>query len=105
MDTWSPCSFDIYELTKALPEVNVISAEIQDYKYNYSIQRVGRETKNSQMIRNKQYELLNQLGRKQLLSLQLLDELNVFFAGLGATVDQNLGSALAQIQIIAQKQS
>jgi len=104
-NTWSPCSFDIYELTYILPEAKIISAGIQDYKYNYSLQRLGTETENSRIIRNQQYALFNQLGNKQLLSLELFDELNIFFAGLGTTVDQTVGSALAQIQVVAQKNS
>ena len=103
-DTWSPCSFDLYELANDLPGAEIISAEIQDHNYNYSLQRLGQETENSRIIRNKEYELIRQLNKKQLLSMQLLDELNIFFAGLGATVDQTIGSALAQIQIIAKKQ-
>ena len=64
---------------------------------------LGRETDSSRLIREKQLELIRQLGNKQLLSLKLLDELNIFFAGLGAAVDQTMGSALAQIQVVTQK--
>ena len=104
-NTWSPCSFDIYELSKSLPGAQIISAEIQDNNYNYNIQRLGEETSNSRAIRIKHVELIHQLLNKKLLSIPLLDELNIFFAGLGSTVDQTMGSALAQIQVIARKVS
>jgi len=102
-DTWSPCSFDIYELSKSLPGAQIVSAEIQDNNYNYNIQNLGKESSNSEAIRIKHVELIHQLINKNLLTVPLLDELNIFFAGLGAAVDQTMGSALAQIQVIARK--
>ncbi len=102
-NTWSPCSFDIYELLKSLPKARIISAIIQDHKYNYQLQKLAIETENSKAIRIKHNELIHQLMHKQLLSIALLDELNIFFASLGSTVDQTMGSALAQIQVIVQK--
>lgn len=106
-NTWSPVSFDIYELHKSLPGAQIISAEIQDHYYNYDIQKMGEETSNSRAIWIKHVELIHKRMNKnnKLLSIPLLDKLNIFFASLGATVDQTTGSALAQIQVIAQKLS
>ncbi len=104
-NTWSPCSFDIYELHNSLHGAQIISAKIQDTYYNYNIQKLGKETDNSCAIRIKHVELIHQLNNKKLLSIPLLDELNIFFARLGAAVDQTMGSALAQIQVIAKKSS
>lgn len=103
--TWSPVSFDIYELTKSLPGAKIISAELQDNQYNYHLLRMGEESNEAHAIRNKHMSLLHQLMNKKLLTVPLLDELNIFFAQMGAAVDQTFGSALAQIQVIAQKKA
>ena len=50
-----------------------------------------QETNNSRAIRGKHIELIHQLMNKKLLSFPLLDELNIFFANLGATIDQTMG--------------
>lgn len=104
-DTWSEFSFDLYELCKSLPSAKIISAEIQDQGYNYGLQKFEAENYNLRAIRGKHIELRHQLSVKRMLTVPLLDELNIFFSGLGATVDQTMGSALAQIQVIVQKDS
>jgi hypothetical protein len=43
------------------------------------------------------------LGTKKLLSMAFLGELNRLFFDLGASVDQDTGSSLAQIQIVARE--
>lgn len=101
--TWSPCSYDLLKLSESLPGAQIISAEIHDNNYNYAMQNMGVETDNSRIVRLKHAALLHQLIIKNLCTLSLLDELNLFIASLGATVDQTIGSALAQIQVIALK--
>ncbi len=102
-ETWSDCSYDLHELCQFLPQGKIISAEIQDQGYNYALQNFEPEDNNARAIRAKHIELIHQLTKKNLLSIPLLDELNIFFSGLGAVVDQTVGSALAQIQVIVQK--
>jgi SAM-dependent methyltransferase len=102
--TWSPCSNDLRELHESLPGAEIISAEIQDDRYNYALQKLGPEEPTSRILRGKMFKLIQQLSEKRLLtSYELLDELNACFADLGATVDQTVGTALAQIQVIAKK--
>ncbi len=102
--TWSPCSYDLHELHQSLPDVEIISAEVQDDGYNHELQKLGSENPTSRMLRGKLFHLIHQLSNKRLLtSYELLDELNECFASLGATVDQTVGTALAQIQVIAKK--
>ena len=61
------------------------------------------ENEEGRRLRERQRQLLMDLGAKKLLSMALLDELNRLFFDLGATVDQTTGSALAQIQVVARK--
>ena len=104
--TWSPCSYDLRELHQALPSAEIISAEIQDDGYRYELQRLGPENPHTRNLRENQLQLIHKLNEKRLLtSFELLDELNTCFSALGATVDQTLGSALAQIQVIARKRA
>ncbi len=101
--SWSPCSFDLLQMSESLPGAEVIAAEIQDDNYNYDIMSMGEESENSRIIRLRHSELLHQLLSKNLCSMPVLDELNIFMANLGATVDQTIGSALAQIQVVVRK--
>jgi SAM-dependent methyltransferase len=104
--TWSPCSHDLYELHSSLPGARIVSAEVHDRGYNYQLQRPGPESPSSRQLRERLRQLLVQLSSDRLLtSYQMVDELIACFARLGATVDQTWGSALAQIQVIAVKQS
>ncbi len=102
--TWSPCSYDIFELHECLPGAQIISATVHDYRYDYKLQKIGKENCTQKAIRKKYMQLIHQLNGKKLLTVPLLDELNIFFSGLGIAVDQTMGSALAQIQIIIQKE-
>jgi hypothetical protein len=87
-----------------LPGAEIISAAIQDVRYNYELPKLGPENETSRMLRGKLFHLIHQLSNKRLLTFyELLDELNACFAGLGATVGQTIGTALAQIQVIAKK--
>ncbi len=101
--TWSPRSFDLYDLVGLLPGAKIVAAEVQDDGYKHDLQKLDAETPDAKTIRLIHMELVRQLLHKELASLPLLDELNLFFASLGACVDQTLGSALAQIQVIARK--
>jgi SAM-dependent methyltransferase len=101
--SWSPCSHDLLKLSEALPGAQLISADIQDDNYNYDIMSMGEETDHSRIIRLRHSELIHRLLTRNLCSLPVLDELNLFMANLGATVDQTIGSALAQIQVIVRK--
>jgi len=102
-DTWSPCSHDLHELISKLPNAHIITAEIQDQNYDYSMQKLGEEDNTSKFFRGQMINLYKKLSEKQLLTTELLTELNHFFFQLGATIDQTVGPALAQIQIVAQK--
>lgn len=103
--SWSPCSFDLRSLVEGLPGADIISAEVQDQHYDHSMLRLGPENEEAVYLRFKLIELRKQLIDRDLMSMPLLEELNRFFFQHGVTVDQTLGLALAQIQVIAQKLS
>jgi SAM-dependent methyltransferase len=101
--TWSPRSFDIRALAEALPGAEVVSAELQDAGYDHDLKRIGKEVLWSRFLRRRYNHLLGTLSAKKLLSLALIDEPNRMMFDLGAVVDQTMGSALAQIQIVIRK--
>lgn len=104
--SWSPCSHDAAELHRALPGAQIVSAAVQDHGYKHELQKIGPESETSRILRGTLFQLMNRLGQRRLLtSLELLDEPNACFARLGATVDQTVGTALAQIQVIARKRT
>jgi SAM-dependent methyltransferase len=103
--TWSPCSYDLYELHQSLPGAEIVSAEVQDNGYNHQLQKTGPEDEKSRVLRSDLMQLLYQLSDQRLLTRDAVDELNKCFFRLGATIDQTMGSALAQIQVIARKRA
>ncbi|MDG2285316.1 MAG: methyltransferase domain-containing protein [Alphaproteobacteria bacterium] len=94
--TWSPVSHDIRALVLGLISVEIISAEVQGDAYDHDLKRLVPENEEGRRLRERQRQLLMDLGAKKLLSMALLDELNRLFFDLGASVDQTTGSALAQ---------
>ena len=101
--SWSPCSHDIGQLVGGLPGAQVISAEIQDKDYNRAMMRLEPEGVWPLIMRHQVVALYHHLEAQKLLSMPLLVELNKFFWELGSTVDQTMGPALAQIEVVAQK--
>jgi len=101
--SWSPCSHDIGALAAALPGAQMISAEVHDQHYNHTMMRLEPEGVFPHIMRHQVLALYHHLEARQLLSMELLIELNKFFWELGLTVDQTQGPALAQIQVVVQK--
>lgn len=99
--TWSPVSYDIGELVGRLPGAEMESAMCQDAGYNHSL----RFEPAVQPLCKKRLNLLNRL-RKRIFRLLDLEHSPVdmrFDKFLGIPVDQTLGPAVAQIQIVARK--
>jgi len=101
--TWSPVSYDMLELAKALPGGTVISSDVHDHEYNHAMVRKEPEGMWSVIMRHQVIALYHHLNERRLLSLPLVLEMNRFFFELGMTVDQTIGPALAQIQVVVQK--
>jgi SAM-dependent methyltransferase len=108
-ESWSPVSFDLGKSCSALPKADVVSLERQDRGYDYSLQGHGLGRMGKFFMRlgrsiikrlNRIQKLLNYLG----LNLKALEyRVNLVSIKLGALIDQTLGEAVAQIQIVLRK--
>lgn len=103
-ESWSPVSYDIYELIKNLPHSKIVSAEVQDTNYDYSLlgkrlTPVGRKIykwrRSKNLVKRKVSESVYNIFR------------NVFWIKskrkTGNPIDQTTWNALAQIQVVAKK--
>ncbi len=105
--TWSPVSFDLGELVRDLPGAEIIEASVQDRELDYRLVRRRVTHLGVFLFRFARYrkrQLLRPLIRRGFP----IDYLDVAFDRverfLGKPVDQTLGGALAQIQVVARKQ-
>jgi SAM-dependent methyltransferase len=106
---FSPVSHDIQAIIAALPGANVVSVEVHDQGYDYSLMS------NKDTVKNPRPLLPLKVARKLLrgiskpfpsLRIQLTHWIeNLYFDRYGLPVDQTSRDALAQIQVIAQKQT
>jgi SAM-dependent methyltransferase len=97
--SWSPVSCDIKQAVLELPKARLISAEIQDVAYDYLLQR--RTGAKARRIRG--MGKVAQLGKKMPFGLAFVRRIQRLLFSYGVAIDQTLGEALAQIQIVAQK--
>jgi SAM-dependent methyltransferase len=103
--SWSPVSYDLEELARGLPDSQVVDVCIQDDAYDRrlikkKITGLGRLFFKLARQRRRAIRLLVRIGFP-------IDRLSLAFDrlenALGIPVDQTLGPALAQIQLIARK--
>lgn len=101
-NSWSPVSFDLEELVKNLPNVQIISSEIQDKYYDYQL-------KTSYPPEYKRLPLLLRALKRIIRKIPLVGKAllvkyeNILFKYFGFPIDQTMRDALAQIQIVAHK--
>lgn len=107
--SWSPVSYDIEALIRALPHVEIIEARVQDEGYNRSLMRRspmprfwGRWLHRWGSHRQSAFRGLMAVGLPVYRLNLMLERLE---KTLGKPIDQTLGAAFAQIQVIAQKQT
>ena len=103
-NSWSPVSFDIYDLAKNLPNSSVISAEIQDLNYDYGLlgKRLGRVSRKIYKWRYSKTKVKRLFS--ELVFQFLRDNFWVKSNRIsGKPVDQTAWNALAQIQIVIKK--
>jgi SAM-dependent methyltransferase len=103
-NTWSPVSYDIFELAKNLANVEIVSSEVQDLNYDYSLlgkrlTPIGRKI--YKWRRSKNYI-------KRHISEFIYDFFHDNFwvkskRTTGRPIDQTTWNALAQIEIIIKK--
>jgi len=100
--SWSPVSFDIAELVKILPDVQIISTEIQDNYYDYQLKtNYPPKYKHIPFILKEPKRIIRKLpsvGEALLLKYE-----NILLKYFGLPIDQTLRGALAQIQIVSHK--
>ena len=99
LGSWSPRSIDVRELFQALPGREVLSVELQDMNYDRSLQDDGTRKATPVTISR----ILILLARLGPMGLTLQKPLFRLLYSMGYAVDQTLGSALAQIQVVARK--
>ena len=100
--SWSPVSQDVRALIEALPGAQIVSAERQDVGYVHGIGRLHRNR--SVRLRSYFHRLQSALYRRGMMG-SFAERLVIRTASLlGVPYDQTRGIALAQIQIVAQKQ-
>jgi len=97
--TWSPRSLDVTSLFQTLPGCEVLSVDLQDKNYDRRLQDDGSR-KAPPVTVSRILILLARLGPA---GLALQKPLFRFLYAMGYAVDQTLGSAIAQIQVIAKK--
>lgn len=102
--SWSPVSYDLRQLAEALPNCTVIDARIQSDGYDKTFKLRQPDALGRALLRlaSLRYRFLWRLGVRNEAILTLFDRIE---NRLGRPIDQTLGRAMAQIQIILQKNS
>ena len=102
--SWSPVSYDIFDLAQNLPNSSIISAEVHDLNYDYSLlgKRLGRGARKIYKWRNGKNKI------KRFISESIYDFLHDNYwvksnNKSGIPIDQTAWNALAQIQIVIKK--
>jgi len=100
-ETWSPVSYDIQHLMEDLPKSNIVSSEIHDQNYDYKLQGrlfggVGRKIYKYRFRKKYIKKYIGEIMYSQLYG-------KYWESANGQYIDQTMGNALAQIQIVVQK--
>jgi SAM-dependent methyltransferase len=100
--SWSPVSNNLISLLKDIPDLKIISQEIQDHGYCYNLQNLNPTPR---LKPPKAFKILKELLRliPKLNKILIFQLENYLFHKYGIPIDQTKRSALAQIQIVAQK--
>jgi hypothetical protein len=101
--SWSPVSWNILDLIGELPNVEIISYELQDHGYNYDFQTKFTDLKliNNYRINKLIMILMNKI--KFLPPYIIISIENMLFKYIHFPIDQTTRGALTQIQIVARK--
>jgi SAM-dependent methyltransferase len=103
--SWSPVSYDIGALVRALPCAEIIEAQLQDNGYDrrLSCRRVTWLGRFLHQFGPRRHEFLAGLMRRGVPVYRLDRMLDRLECRLGKPIDQTIGPAMAQIQVIARK--
>lgn len=101
-NSWSPVSYEVRSLFEALPNAEIISVQIHDANYAYSLRfPAGMKPKR---IKHPLKLLLSIAKRIPVIGAKVKMNILRRLVAWGYPLDQTLGDALAQIQIIVHKQ-
>ena len=103
LKSWSPVSYDILEITRELPDSTVIESEVHDLNYDYNIQ-----FKKINKIVSRLHRYLHSTDGIKKASAKVLYVASSFLfkkikSSNDRVLDQTRGDALAQIQVVIQK--
>ncbi|MBN36161.1 MAG: hypothetical protein CMM46_15570 [Rhodospirillaceae bacterium] len=104
-ESWSPGSHEIDTLARTLPDAVLLSADRQDQHYNHDLLRLGYANVHSNRIKRRYDRFLQDLAARRLLTSGLMEECHKLFFDLVSNIDQTVGRALAQIQIVVRKRT
>ena len=100
--SWSPVSINLISLLKDIPDLKIISQEIQDHGYCYNLQNLNPTPRlkppKAFKVLKEFIRLIPKLNNGLIFKLE-----NYLFNKYGIPIDQTKRDALAQIQIVAQK--
>jgi SAM-dependent methyltransferase len=101
---FSSAPINLVSLLKSIPDLKIISQEIQDHGYCYNLQNLNP---NPRLNPPKVFKILKELLRlmPKLNKILIFQLENYLFHKYGIPIDQTKRDALAQIQIVAQKVS
>jgi len=99
--SWSPVSFNIRDLVASLSDATLISVKKYDQNYNYNMMRRGGEDK--PLFRKFAFHFTNVMNNFGSVGLAITHKLYQLQFRSSCPIDQTLGNALAQIEVIAQK--
>jgi SAM-dependent methyltransferase len=102
--SWSPVSYDLEQLVCNLAGAELISASRQDAGYDHSLKKSGISGRHRLLFRM-EGGLRRILGIFHLSNRHVDDTITRWFVRAGTPVDQTLGRALAQIQVIVRKRA
>lgn len=102
--SWSPVSFDVQALVASLDGAQIVSCELQDQGYDYSLRKLTISSLDRLLYRLRR--ALAAVSRRSGRVGASLDRVSErMFRRLGTPVDQTAGPALAQIQVVARKRA
>lgn len=100
--SWSPVSYDLRQLAEDLPNCTIVDARVQSDGYDHALtsRRPGVIGRALLRLASLRYRILWRLGVRNEAALTMFDRIE---NRMGRPIDQTLGRAMAQIQIILRK--
>jgi len=102
-ESWSPVSYDIEALIKALPGAEILEARLQNDGYDRHLLRRSAMSRFLGRWSSRRQRSFDQLSRIGLPTYRINLWSHRLETVLGKPIDQTLGAAVAQIQVVAQK--